>query len=191
MIEGNFLISSDQDIQSRPDTQGRRWIPTWAINRFDKGTLESDIFHLKYDLIKKYDILKEGPYAMVALNSSPDVEMPKKIKSDVIKDYYDGIEKILKKPMNKKMFKKTLYSNKDTYDPYGHYNEWIVNNIKIKNVYLIEESPDHIIDGRIVVADTKEIMDYSKKEVGITPTLLKDENDFLKTVKNWTKNTDK
>ena len=94
------------------------------------------------DLVKKH--LSKGagakPYDLWS-------NMKRHLKGDgkklrlVIKDYFDGVEKVIKK--NKKVFETIFYSYaKSKRQTDNAWDEQIVNNIKIKKVHILSDEVD-------------------------------------------------
>ena len=157
-LEGDVLAAAPDDISSQPDKTGRRWItfsslmnPSTAADPGLGGKsklkgIEKDIENLLIDILVKNDL---GPYkkglttrelnkAWTWLGKSTGG----KEKSVIIKDYIDGMEKIMKKyskPL-KSIF--TDYTKKRTLDPdpdsgeTAMWDELVVNNFKIQKIHV-------------------------------------------------------
>ena len=144
-MDADVIVSASSDIMSEVDKQGRRWVEmSWFANAQRYGTgpafdkVEKDLNKLIEDLVKKY--LSKGagtkPYDLW-------INMKHHLKGDgkklrlVIKDYFDGVEKIIKR--NKKVMGDIFYgyarSKRSTEDSW---DEQLVNNIKVKTVHLIK-----------------------------------------------------
>ena len=112
-LDGNVIVSADSDIMSMPDKQGRRWIELVSLSQF--GAIEDDAVDVIDKLGDKYNWHKDNfgydddPFGKYwSLQGLLD----NKSKSLLIKDYIDGMTKVLKK--NKTTVEKALraYSNK-------------------------------------------------------------------------------
>ena len=157
-LEGDVLAASPDDISSQPDKSGRRWITFSSLmnpsTASDPGLggksklkgIEKDIESLLVDILTKNDL---GPYkkglTTKELNrgwSWLGAKTGGKEKSVIIKDYIDGLEKIMKKyakPL-KSIF--TDYTKKRTLDPdedsgdTALWDELVVNNFKIQKIHV-------------------------------------------------------
>jgi len=158
-MEADILVSSKDDIMSAVDKAGRRWVElSWfefALGRnspagFDK--VEKDLNTLIKDLVKKYltpilgknVVAREHEYELWSNMKShlkAGREGGGKRLSLVIKDYFDGVEKVIKK--NKKVFETIFYGYaKSKRQTDNAWDEQIVNNIKIKKVHILSDEVD-------------------------------------------------
>ena len=150
-MEADVLISARDDIMSQVDTQGRRWVEmSWFANAQlgrtgpEFGKVEKDLNWLIKNLVIKHlspilgktEVKKIGEFAIWG-------DIKRHIKGDgkmlrlLIKEYFDGVERVLKK--HKKVMSGIFYSyakSKRMTD--NSWDEQIVNNIKIKKVHLID-----------------------------------------------------
>ena len=172
-MEADVLISARDDIMSQVDTQGRRWVEmSWFANaqRYGVGPdfrkVEQDLSKLIEGLVVKHlpfgklntiqqtkHFAKDsGRYFDIWGNMKHHLKGDGKILRMVIKDYFDGVEKILKK--HEKTMSSIFYgyarSKRQTEDSW---DEQIVNNIKIKKVHVIEihtyEDADYVVHDNI------------------------------------------
>ena len=164
-LEGDVLAAAPDDISSQPDKTGRRWLtfsslmnPSTASDpglngRSKLKRIEKDLENLLIDILVKNDL---GPYkkglTTREINRGWSYLVKStggKVKSVIIKDYIDGMEKIMKKyskPL-KSIF--TDYTKKRTLDPdedsgeKAMWDELVVNNFKIQKIHVGPEfSPD-------------------------------------------------
>ena len=193
-LEGDVLAASPDDISSQPDKSGRRWITVSSLmnSPFDsdpglggkaklKG-IEKDIESLLVDIMAKNDL---GPYKKALttteinkgwsyLGKSTDG----KEKSLIIKDYIDGMEKVMKKYSKKLGSILTDYTKKRTLDPNpdsgdkAMWDELVVNNFKIQKIHVGPEfAPDFDGDDDIdgfpfeLYDDTGDMVDYISRTV--------------------------
>ena len=148
-MEADVLISARDDIMSQVDTQGRRWVEmSWFHNAVrtgpEFGKVEKDLNWLIKNLVIKHlspilgqtEVKKVGEFAIWG-------DIKRYIKGDgkmlklLIKEYFDGVERLLKK--HKKVMSGIFYSyakSKRMTD--NSWDEQIVNNIKVKKVHLID-----------------------------------------------------
>ena len=157
-LEGDVLAAAPDDISSQPDKTGRRWLTfSTVMNPYKAGDpglgggsklkkIEKDLENLLVEILVKNDL---GPYKKGLTTN----ELNKawswlgkstggKEKSVIIKDYIDGMEKIMKKyskPL-KSIF--TDYTKKRTLDPdedsgeKSMWDELVVNNFKIQKIHV-------------------------------------------------------
>ena len=163
-MEADVLISARDDIMSQVDTQGRRWVEmSWFANAQlgrtgpEFGKVEKDLNWLIKNLVIKHlspilgktEVKKVGEFAIWG-------DIKRYIKGDgkmlrlLIKEYFDGVERVLKK--HKKVMSGIFYSyakSKRMTD--NSWDEQIVNNIKVKTVHVIKSAE---LDDQ-VIADIK------------------------------------
>ena len=193
-LEGDVLAASPDDISSQPDKSGRRWITVSSLmnSPFDsdpglggkaklKG-IEKDIESLLVDIMAKNDL---GPYKKALttteinkgwsyLGKSTDG----KEKSLIIKDYIDGMEKVMKKYSKKLGSIHTDYTKKRPLEPdpdrgdKAMWDELVVNNFKIQKIHVGPEfAPDFDGDDDIdgfpfeLYDDTGDMVDYISRTV--------------------------
>jgi len=164
-LEGDVLAAAPDDISSQPDKTGRRWLTFSSLmnpsTASDPGLggkaklkrIEKDLESLLVDILVKNDM---GPYkkglTTKELNrgwSYLGKSTGGKVKSIIIKDYIDGMEKIMKKyskPLKSVFtdyaFDKELVPDPDSGDK-ALWDEVVVNNIKIQKIHVSPEfSPD-------------------------------------------------
>ena len=158
-MEADVLISAKGDIMSAVDKTGRRWVEmSWFENAQGRGNpagfdkVEKDLNTLIKDLVKKYltpilgknVVAREHEYELWSNMKShlkAGREGGGKRLSLVIKDYFDGVEKVIKK--NKKVFETIFYGYaKSKRQTDNAWDEQIVNNIKIKKVHILSDVVD-------------------------------------------------
>jgi len=156
-MDADVLVAAPDDIASAPDKTGRRWL-TWdsIYDTMGGGSnikkMEKDLEKLLVDIIVKYaDDPK--PYPNVAKAwSYLGKEHGGKTKSLIIKDYIDGVEKIMKKYSKPLRSIFTDYAKKRTLDPDEDsgsrplWDELVVNNIKIKKIHVSSEYAEDFED---------------------------------------------
>ena len=190
-MDADVLISASSDIMSEVDKTGRRWVEmSWFANaqRYGVGPafgkVEKDLNQLIVNLVKKYikdKEIQQTKHFGKDSGATFDIwgNMKRHLKGDgqklrlVIKDYFDGVEKIIKK--HKKTMENIFYgyakSKRSTEDSW---DEQLVNNIKVKTVHLIKPSrlkidtsnPDrtHPIDSyEIAKANAEKLFDTVKE----------------------------
>ena len=151
-LEGDVLAASPDDISSQPDKSGRRWItfsslmnPSTAADPGLGGKaklkgIETDLQNLLVEILKKNgeDVDAGSRDNIIGLQwSGLGKKHGGKTKSVIIKDYIDGMEKIMKKHSKSLGSILTDYTKKRTLKPdpdsgdVAMWDELVVNNFKI------------------------------------------------------------
>jgi hypothetical protein len=153
-MDADLLVSARDDIWSVVDKTGRRWVEmSWFANaqwggtgpKFDK--VEKDLNTLIKTLVNKHlpkDVTKgEHEYELWS-NMKSHLKAGREGGGNrlrlVIKDYFDGVEKVIKK--NKEVMGNILYGyakSKRMTD--NAWDEQIVNNIKVKTIHIWPDKP--------------------------------------------------
>ena len=155
---GDILAAAPDDLSTQPDKTGRRWLTlSTLLNPIDlvhggdgvgggeklKG-MENDISEMMIEIIMQY---ADDPKFMPNVNKSwialrQEYLNDGKILSLIIKDYIDGMEKIMKKYSAKLKSVLLDYVKKRALEPdpdSGDVPEWdeiVVNNIKIVKIHV-------------------------------------------------------
>ena len=148
-LEADILVSAKDDIMSKVDKKGRRWVALeWFANAQSYGTgpkfgiVEKEFSKLKENLVRKYvDRDQIGDWREVWKEMKHYLKGDGKKLSLVIKNYFDGVEKILKK--NKEVLGNIFYGyarSKRMTD--NAWDEQIVNNIKIKKLHYLPKEEE-------------------------------------------------
>ena len=192
-LEGDVLAAAPDDISSQPDKTGRRWLTfSTLMNKStasDPGLggasklkkMEKDLQDLLVEILGKNG---KGPYRAGDTNviakawSYLGKSVGGKEKSIIIKDYIDGMEKIMKKYSRPLKSVFTDYTKKRTLDPdpdsgdTAMWDELVVNNFKIQMIHVSPEfSPDFEGDDDIdgfpfkMYDDTGDMVDYINRKV--------------------------
>jgi len=148
-MEADVLVSASDDIMSQVDNKGRRWVEmSWFANAQRYGTgpafgkVERELNDLIRNLVLKHlePILgnrarTDHEYVLWG-NMKRELKDSKKL-SLVIKDYFDGVEKIIKK--NSEVMGNIFYGYaKSKRQTENAWDEQIVNNIEITKVHIID-----------------------------------------------------
>jgi len=162
-LEGDVLAASPDDISSQPDKSGRSWITVSTLfnpsTASDPGLggkaklkgIEEDIKALLEEILKKNgeDVRQLGLTDVGMKWSGLGMKTGGKEKSLIIKDYIDGMEKIMKKHSKSLRSVLTDYTKKRTLEPdpdsgdVAMWDELVVNNFTIQKIHVGPEfSPD-------------------------------------------------
>jgi len=155
-MDADVLAAAPDDIGTQPDKTGRRWLVLDTLTTTMGGAtklrgMEKDIEEMMMDIIMQY---ADDPKFMPDINKSwialkKEYKNEGKILSKIIKDYIDGMEKVMKsysKPLKSIFtdyaFNKELMPDPDSGD-LALWDEIVVNNFKVKKVHVSAEySPD-------------------------------------------------
>ena len=188
-MEADVLVASPDDIASQPDKTGRRWITLSSLmnkpHDADPGLgggaklkgMEKDISSMLVDIVTKHSDITPLPNINKAWNYLGKSTGGKE-KSLIIKDYLDGMEKVMKKHSKVLGALLTDYTKKRIQDPDPDsgdrpmWDELVVNNFKIKKVHIGPEfgpdfEDDEDIDGFPfeLYQDTGDMADYIYRTV--------------------------
>ena len=153
-MDADVLISARDDIMSQVDKGGRRWVEmSWFENAQSWGNpagfnkVERELNDLIRSLVIKHlgpimgdtEVRREHEYVLWG-NMKRELRDSKKL-SLVIKDYFDGVERIIKN--NKEVMSSIFYGYaKSKRQTDNAWDEQIVNNIKIKKVHVLLDVVD-------------------------------------------------
>ena len=172
-LDADVIVSARDDIMSTVDTAGRRWVEmSWFANAQRGGTgpkfavVERELNDLIRELVLKHlspilgkdRVRREFEFELWN-------DMKKHMSGDgkalrlVIKDYFDGVEKIIKK--NSEVMSSIFYGYaKSKRSTDSSWDEQIVNNIKIKKIHYIPIKVDNEEeDGNIENEEQQENID--------------------------------
>ncbi len=148
-LEADILVSAKDDIMSKVDKNGRRWVALdWFANAQSYGTgpkfgmVEKEFSKLKENLVRKYvDRDQIGDWREVWKEMKHYLKGDGKKLGLVIKDYFDGVEKVIKK--NKEVLGNIFYGYaKSKRQTDNAWDEQIVNNIKIKKLHYLPKDEE-------------------------------------------------
>ena len=148
-LEADILVSAKDDIMSKVDKKGRRWVALdWFANAQSYGTgpkfgmVEKEFSKLKENLVRKYvDRDRIGDWREVWKEMKHYLKGDGKKLGLVIKDYFDGVEKILKR--HEDLMGSIFYSYaKSKRQTDNAWDEQIVNNIKIKKLHYLPKDEE-------------------------------------------------
>jgi hypothetical protein len=157
-MDADVLAAAPDDIGSQPDNTGRRWLVWDTLTKTMGGAsklrgMEKDIEKMMWGIINTHSDYPKS-MAEMSINAAwielkDEREYYKKVMSLIIRDYMDGMEKIMKKhskPLKSIFtdyaFNKELVPDPDSGD-FALWDEIVVNNFKVKKVHVSQEfSPD-------------------------------------------------
>ena len=178
-MDADVLVAAPDDIASQPDKTGRRWL-VWSTILDDMGGgnrvkgMESHFLNLLETIIHEYtpeDIGKiERRHGIPQYWSSfarlLRVKGTRKELSLVIRDYIDGMEKIMKtysKPLRSIFTDYVKKRVRDGEEQTGSdWDELVVNNFKIKEIHVGQEYADDWMDDKDIYGFPFEIWHYDK-----------------------------
>jgi len=157
-MDADVLAAASDDIGTQPDKTGRRWLVLDTLTTTMGGAsklrgMEKDIESMMWKIINTHSDYPES-MAEMSINAAwielkDEREYYKKVMGLIIKDYIDGMEKVMKrysKPLKSIFtdyaFNKELVPDPDSGD-LALWDEIVVNNFKVKKVHVSAEySPD-------------------------------------------------
>ena len=141
-MDADVLLSASGDVMSHLDQAGRRYTSISDLKETSRGinfsAVEKDLEKMFDPLVKKY--LKRGEFQENAtvweLWRMAERKVDKKTMSLIIKDYMDGMEKVIKKNIDTFSSAMLSYAKKRTTDL--SWDEQIVNNFKVKTAHFFK-----------------------------------------------------
>ena len=159
-MDADVLLSASGDVMSHIDRTGRRWTSISDLKGTSRWTkfsaVEKDLEKMFDPLVKKY--LKKGEFQENAtvweLWRMAKRKVDGKTMSLIIKDYMDGMEKVIKKNIDTFESAMLSYAKKRSTDL--SWDEQVVNNIKVKTA--------HFFKLPIPIAQTDDQIEMSEKQ---------------------------
>ena len=141
-MDADVLLSASGDVMSHIDRTGRRWTSISDLketSRWTKfGAVEKSLEKMFDPLVKKY--LKRGEFQENAtvwqLWSMAKRKVDNKTLGLIIKDYMDGMEKVIKKNIN--TFSEAMLSYAKKRSTNLSWDEQVVNNINVKTAHFFK-----------------------------------------------------
>jgi len=141
-MDADVLLSASGDVMSHLDQSGRRWTSISDLKETSRWTkfaaVEKSLEKMFDGLVKKY--LKRGEFQENAtvweLWSMAKRKVDNKTLSLIIKDYMDGMEKVIKKNIDTFESAMLSYAKKRSTDL--SWDEQVVNNIKVKTAHFFK-----------------------------------------------------
>jgi len=159
-MDADVLLSASGDVMSHLDQSGRRWTSISDLKETSRWTkfaaVEKSLEKMFDPLVKKY--LKRGEFQENAtvweLWRMAKRKVDGKTMSLIIKDYMDGMEKVIKKNIDTFSSAMLSYAKKRSTDL--SWDEQVVNNIKVKTA--------HFFKLPIPIAQTDDQIEMSEKQ---------------------------
>ena len=169
-MDADVLLSASGDVMSHIDQQGRRWTSISDLKETSRWTkfaaVEKDLEKMFDPLVKKY--LKRGEFQENAtvwqLWSMAKRKVDNKTLSLIIKDYMDGMEKVIKKNIDIFSSAMLSYAKKRSTDL--SWDEQVVNNIKVKTAHFFK-LPIPIaqpVQRMLYQTDQEELIEFAKSK---------------------------
>jgi len=141
-MDADVLLSAKGDIMSHIDRVGRRWTSISDLKetsrRLNFSKVEKDLQKMFDPLVKKY--IKRGEFQDDAtiwqLWSMAKRKVDSKTMRLIIKDYIDGMEKVIKKNIDTFSDAMLSYAKKRETD--YSWDEQVVNNFKVKTAHFFK-----------------------------------------------------
>ena len=168
-MDADVLAAAPDDIGTQPDKAGRRWLVWDTLTKTMGGAIklkgmEKDIESMMWKIINTHTDYPKS-MAEMSINAAwielkDEREYYKKVMGLIIKDYIDGMEKVMKKyskPLKSIFtdyaFDKELVPDPDSGD-FSLWDEIVVNNFKVVKVHVSAQfSPDFADDDPLTNSD--------------------------------------
>jgi hypothetical protein len=159
-MDADVLLSAQGDVMSHLDRTGRRWTSISDLKETSRfinfSAVEKDLQKMFDPLVDKY--IKRGEFQDTAtvweLWSMAKRKVDRKTLSLIIKDYMDGMERVIKKNIDTFSSAMMSYAKKRSTD--YSWDEQVVNNIKVKTA--------HFFKLPIPIAQTDDQIEMSEKQ---------------------------
>ena len=147
-LDADVIIAASTDVLTSVDKTGRRWAPMEFLtgDQWKSPKMKSvfkDLDALIGTLVKKHlsHLKPKGDMYDYWQNMKTHLKDDGKKLSLVIKDYFDGVEKVIK--ANKEVLSSIFYGYaKSKRQTDNAWDEQIVNNIKIKKLHILSDEVD-------------------------------------------------
>ena len=165
-MDADVLLSASGDIMSHIDRVGRRWTSISDLKETSRWTkfhaVEKSLEHMFEALVEKY--LKRGEFQQSATSfqlwAMAKRKVDRKTMSLIIKDYIDGMEKVIKKNIDTFSSDMLSYAKKRSTDLW--WDELVVNNIKVKTAHFFKLK---LLRGEnSLTPEQQELMEFAKSQ---------------------------
>jgi len=169
-MDSDVLLSASGDVMSHLDRTGRRWTSISDLKETSRnvkfGAVEKDLEKMFDPLVDKY--IKRGEFQDTAtiwkLWSMAKRKVDGKTLRLIIKDYMDGMERVIKKNIN--TFSDAMLSYAKIRTTNLSWDEQVVNNIKVKTAHFFKlPIPIAQTDNEIEMSEKQqELMEFAKSK---------------------------
>ena len=169
-MDSDVLLSASGDVMSHLDRTGRRWTSISDLKETSRnvkfGAVEKDLEKMFDPLVDKY--IKRGEFQDTAtiwkLWSMAKRKVDGKTLRLIIKDYMDGMERVIKKNIN--TFSDAMLSYAKIRTTNLSWDEQVVNNIKVKTAHFFKlPIPIAQTDNEIEMSEKQqELIDFAKSK---------------------------
>ena len=188
-LEGSLLVASTRDMQTHPDKTGRRWVsPVYLAGKvaggkmydeLKKGIKKNKIDRNVWDKLQwkiEDKVKEETGYGDTHYDyDAYQAEIKKQLgphKRKWIKKYIDMCYKIMRK--YKPQIKRHILRQKDKPSEFG-WNEIIVNQIKVKDVFLLDrenypktrKAAEKLATGKLTIGSPAQFRKWFKERGGV------------------------
>ena len=182
-LEGSLLVAGIRDMQTHPDKTGRRWVsPEYLAGKVAGMKMYKELQNYvkgnkrtkqRFDTIQfefSREIDRDMPDISYEERQGMVMKEMNRIKNKWIKTYINFCMKMMKK--YKKQIKRHILSQKDKPSKFG-WNEIIVNQIKIKDIFLLsrvdwqKSEAEKIATGTVTVGSPAQFRKWYKQRGGV------------------------
>ena len=165
-MDADVLLSASGDVMSHLDQAGRRYTSISDLKETSRSinfsAVEKDLQKMFDPLVKKY--LKRGEFQENAtvweLWRMAERKVDKKTMSMIIKDYMDGMERVIKKNID--TFSSAMLSYAKNRSTDLSWDEQIVNNFKVKTAHFFKLK---LLRGEnSLLPEQQELMEFAKSK---------------------------
>ena len=184
-LEGSLLVASTRDMQTHPDKTGRRWVsPEYLAGKVAGMKMYKELQNYvkgnkrtkqRFDTIQfefSREIDRDMPDISYEERKGMVMKEMNRIKNKWIKTYINFCMKMMKK--YKPQIKRHILSQKDKPSKFG-WNEIIVNQIKVKDIFLLErenypstrKAAEKLATGTVTVGSPAQFRKWFKERGGV------------------------
>ena len=165
-MDADVLLSASGDIMSHIDKSGRRWTSIADLQetsrRLNFSKVEKDLETMFTKLVNKH--LTRGEFQDNATDFQlwhmAERKVDRKTMSLMIKDYMDGMEKVIKKNID--TFSSAMLSYAKKRETETSWDEQVVNNFKVKTAHFFKLK---LLDGEnSLTPEQDELMAFAKSQ---------------------------
>ncbi len=185
VLESDLQIAFPNDLMSRPDKQGRRWINISKLSEYSFVDNSIDLKPIS-DIESSMEDVKDKMFYDNNYTPKYNDKIDGKTKAKLIKEFFDSVEKILMK--HKDYLKKLFFKISVAPNRLSRWNELVVNNFKIIDLYINVDVAKYIHEEGL----ENEFQKYSKmslKDMLKKGKILRNEKEFNDVLKRYQNET--